>query len=95
MRKRKGELGRTQGPHPPQSPGLAVCSSWLCPKIKMTMTGKCFELIWDIRTVTTAQLETLTEQDCRAAAESDRQEMSVFEVMGGFQAVCLYNFFVL
>ena len=36
-------------PQPPYSPDLAPCDFWLFPKVKMTMKGKYFELIQDIR----------------------------------------------
>ena len=36
-------------PHPPYSPDLAPCDFWLFPKVKMTMKGKRFESIQDIR----------------------------------------------
>jgi len=50
-------------PHPPYSPDLAPCDFWLFPKVKMTMKGKCFELIQDIEAATTAQLKTLMKED--------------------------------
>jgi len=45
-------------PHPPYSPDLTPCDFWLFPEVKMTMKGKCFELIQDIEAAMTAQLGT-------------------------------------
>jgi len=49
--------------HPTYSADLAPCEFWLFPKVKTTMKGKCFELIQDIETATTAQLKSLTKED--------------------------------
>jgi len=49
--------------HPPYSLDLAPCDFWLFPKVKMTMKGKRFESIQDIKAATTAQLKTLTKED--------------------------------
>jgi len=50
-------------PHPPYLPDLALCDFWLFPKVKMTMKGKCFELIQDIEAATTVELKTFTKED--------------------------------
>jgi len=50
-------------PHPPYSPDLTRCNFWLFPKVKMTMEGKRFELIQDIKAATTVQLKTLIKED--------------------------------
>jgi len=50
-------------PHPPYLPDLAPCNFWLFPNVKMTMKGKRFELIQDIKAATTMQLKTLTKED--------------------------------
>jgi len=36
---------------------------WLFPKVKMTMKGKGFELIQDIKAATKVQLKTLMKED--------------------------------
>ena len=50
-------------PHPPYSPDLAMCNFWLCPKVKMTIKGKCFESIQDVEEATPELLKTLTKED--------------------------------
>jgi len=50
-------------PHPPYSLDLALCDFWLFPKVKMTMKGKGFDLIQDIKADTTARVKTFTKED--------------------------------
>ena len=49
--------------HPPYSLDLAPCNCWLFPKVKMTVKGKYFESIQDIKVATTVQLKTLMKED--------------------------------
>jgi len=53
----------TVGPYPPYLPDLALCNFWLFLKVKMTMKGKGFEMIQDIKAAMTTQLKTLTKED--------------------------------
>jgi transposase len=49
--------------HPPYSPDLAPCDFWLFPKLKMTLKGKRFETIEDIKSNTTDRLKLLKKED--------------------------------
>jgi len=47
----------------PYSPDLAPYDFWLFPKVKMTMKGKHFESIQDIKAAMRAQLKALAKED--------------------------------
>ena len=74
-------------PHPPYSPDLAPYNFWLFSKVKMTMKGRRFESIQDIKAATTAQLKTLTKEDFQDCfrkwqerwGKCDRSEGECFE----------------
>ena len=70
-------------PHPPFSPDWAPCDFWLFPKVKMSMKGKRFESIQDIKAAKTAQLKTLTKEDFQNCFRKWQGRWdSVFEARG-------------
>jgi hypothetical protein len=50
-------------PHPPYSPDLAPCDSFLFPKMKLKLEGRRFDTTEEIRAESQRMLDTLTEKD--------------------------------
>jgi len=50
-------------PHPPYSPDLAPCDSYLFPKLKSKLKGQHFGTMENIQKIITDELNTLTEND--------------------------------
>lgn len=63
-------------PHPCWSPDLVTCDLQLCPQVKMTMEGQCFESIQGTEATRTVQLKTQKEHS-RAAAKSGEKDRKV------------------
>jgi histone-lysine N-methyltransferase SETMAR len=62
--------------HPPSSPDLAPCGSYLFPKIKSVLEGTHF-LSVDVKVKTTEILNSLTENDMQNCFESWQHRMQL------------------
>ena len=56
-------MGIKTVPHPPYSPGLALCDFWLSPKLR----GCRYETIEEMKEVVTKVIDTLTQEDFQGA----------------------------
>ena len=72
-------------PYPPYSPDLAPCDFWLFPKVKMTMKGKRFESIQDIKQPRQGNQRNSRKRTSRTALESGKNDgINVLEARGVF-----------
>jgi hypothetical protein len=60
-------------PHPPYSPDLAPCDSFLFPKMKFKLKGHRFDTIDEIQAKSQRILDTLTEKDFQEAIQKWRR----------------------
>ena len=56
-------MGIKTVPHPPYSPGVALCDFWLFPKL----TGCRYETIEEMKEAVTEVIDTLTQEDFHGA----------------------------
>ena len=61
------KMGIKTVPHPPYSPDLAPCESWLFPKIKQKLRGCRYETIEEMKVAVTRVIDTLTQEDFHGA----------------------------
>ena len=56
-------MGIKTVPHPPYSPDLAPCDSWLFPKLR----GCCYETIEEMKEAVKKVIDMLTQEDLHGA----------------------------
>jgi hypothetical protein len=69
--------------HPPYSPDLAPCDSFLFPKMKLKRKGHRFDTVEEIEAELQRVLDTLTENDFQEAFQKWRRQWDWCLLAGG------------